>query len=244
MEATGSAAPDASNSAKSTSSLATVSLVLGIYSIACLGFITGIPAILLGHMALGRIKTQPDVSGRGLAAWGLGLGYAGSVLGLMFCAGGFLPHVFGNETKAISIAEEEWSKTWIKHDGRWHTKWSDRPMYLQLKDRRIEVDSKPLSESQKLNGYEWRGVVKFYSTAQRFYAPQATTSFRWSGQFKAGWNEWHTPKGMFGQTKPIQQVVLSKKNGKWQVMEVTPPITSGHWTDRGTKPTASEIPDF
>jgi hypothetical protein len=56
--------------------LSTTSLVLGILSMACFLMLTGIPAIITGHIARSRAKKQPDVyGGSGLALAGLILGY-------------------------------------------------------------------------------------------------------------------------------------------------------------------------
>jgi len=63
-----------------TSGFAIASLVLGIVSFFCLGFIFPVPilAIVFGHVALGRIATSTDgLRGRGLAI-------AGAVLGWIF----------------------------------------------------------------------------------------------------------------------------------------------------------------
>jgi hypothetical protein len=64
---------------KPPSGLAITSLVLGILTY-CL-FIPAIPAIITGHMALGRIRREPDkIGGKGLAITGLVLGYFGLLL--------------------------------------------------------------------------------------------------------------------------------------------------------------------
>jgi uncharacterized protein DUF4190 len=63
-----------------TSGLAVASLVLGIVSFFCLGFLVVIPilAIVFGHVALGRI------AGSGGSVTGRGLAIAGAVLGWIF----------------------------------------------------------------------------------------------------------------------------------------------------------------
>lgn len=63
-----------------TSGLAIASLVLGILAFFTLG-VTGIVAVILGHMALSRIRRQPaELGGSGLAIAGLVTGYIGIVL--------------------------------------------------------------------------------------------------------------------------------------------------------------------
>jgi len=52
-------------------------MILGIVSfVLCLGFLTGIPAIILGHMSRGKIKrSNGQLGGGGMALTGLILGY-------------------------------------------------------------------------------------------------------------------------------------------------------------------------
>jgi hypothetical protein len=58
------------------SGLAITSLVLGILSLACLGLLAGIPAIICGHKARGRARRAPaQYGGAGLALAGLIMGY-------------------------------------------------------------------------------------------------------------------------------------------------------------------------
>jgi hypothetical protein len=61
-----------------TSGLAIASLVCGILGIIVCGYLSflGIPAVICGHMALGKIKNSiTPVDGRGLAIAGLVMGY-------------------------------------------------------------------------------------------------------------------------------------------------------------------------
>jgi hypothetical protein len=67
--------------------LAITSLVLGILSVVCLGPITGIPAIICGHIAHNRARRSPtQFGGAGLAIAGFATGYVGLVLGLFMIA--------------------------------------------------------------------------------------------------------------------------------------------------------------
>lgn len=61
--------------ARKNSGLAIASLVLGILSLACCSIITGLPAVVCGHIARAKIKRDPGLSGSGLALAGLILGY-------------------------------------------------------------------------------------------------------------------------------------------------------------------------
>lgn len=67
--------------------LAITSLVLGILSIICLGLLTGIPAVICGHIAHNRARREPaQYGGAGLAIAGFVMGYAGIVLSIVFVA--------------------------------------------------------------------------------------------------------------------------------------------------------------
>ena len=57
--------------------LAIVSLVLGILSFVCLGFLGSIPAIVLGFMQRSKIKSNPSEFGGG------GMAMAGIVIGAL-----------------------------------------------------------------------------------------------------------------------------------------------------------------
>lgn len=64
-----------------TSALAIWSLVLGILTFLCFGFLAGIPAVICGHLARTRIRqSQGSLTGGGLALAGLILGYVGTVI--------------------------------------------------------------------------------------------------------------------------------------------------------------------
>jgi hypothetical protein len=63
-----------------TSGMAIASLVLGICSFLCLGFLTGIPAIILGALGLVKIEqSRGDLKGKGMAIAGIVMGGIGTV---------------------------------------------------------------------------------------------------------------------------------------------------------------------
>jgi hypothetical protein len=67
-----------------TSAAAVWSLILGILSLLCFSFFTGIPAIICGHIARSNVKhSQGDLTGGGMALAGLILGYTGTVITTM-----------------------------------------------------------------------------------------------------------------------------------------------------------------
>jgi len=88
------AAPPPAGGGK-TNGLAIASLILGIASLVmCLGPLAGIPGVICGHMALGRIKASGQ-GGRGMAIAGLVMGYLGIVVIIIFFLLGGLAFIFG-----------------------------------------------------------------------------------------------------------------------------------------------------
>jgi hypothetical protein len=79
--------PFPSPTASPQQGLSTASLVLGICSVAGCTMMTGIPAIITGHIARSRARRQPEVyGGAGLALVGLILGYLGTALTIVVIA--------------------------------------------------------------------------------------------------------------------------------------------------------------
>jgi hypothetical protein len=73
-----------------TEPLAIWSFVLSIVSLVCCGFILGIPAVVMGHLALSNIRKTPGLEGRGLAIAGLAIGYVSCafwIIWILFCGG-------------------------------------------------------------------------------------------------------------------------------------------------------------
>jgi prepilin-type processing-associated H-X9-DG protein len=74
-------APQTPMPKKKTPGIAIASLICGILSWVCVGLLAAIPAVITGHMALGRIKRSAGaLAGRGLAIAGLILGYTSIVV--------------------------------------------------------------------------------------------------------------------------------------------------------------------
>jgi len=62
------------------SGLAVTSMIFGILSLIGCGLIAGLPAVIMGHMAQGQIKNNPNLGGGGLATAGLVMGYISTAL--------------------------------------------------------------------------------------------------------------------------------------------------------------------
>jgi len=69
--------------------LAVASLVLGFLSCTMFGIITGIPAVICGHISLSKFRRDPKsyIKGKRLAASGLFLGYTGIAMTIVFVFG-------------------------------------------------------------------------------------------------------------------------------------------------------------
>ena len=88
---------------ETTNGLALTSLVLGI--LLCLGPLTGIPAVICGHLARSRIRHSPGQGGgAGMALAGLILGYIGTFLWLLILPALLLPALAQAKGHAQEIA--------------------------------------------------------------------------------------------------------------------------------------------
>jgi type II secretory pathway pseudopilin PulG len=101
--------------AAQTSKLAAASLVLGILSIVPCPLLAGIPAVICGHLALGRIsRSGGSLAGSGLAIAGLVMGYVSFVLLLVaFLAGLAVPVI----ASAVDRARETRSVMHLRQVG-------------------------------------------------------------------------------------------------------------------------------
>lgn len=78
------------------STRAVVTLILGILSLVCGGFLTGIPAIIIGNMELKAIKKgEAPKEGEGVTKVGFILGIVGTVLTCLALLGFFLLMLLG-----------------------------------------------------------------------------------------------------------------------------------------------------
>jgi hypothetical protein len=74
--------------------LSIASLICGIASVTCFGILAGIPAIVTGHLAMGKVK-RGEAGGRGLALAGLIMGYISIAFTIIFFLMGGLALIFG-----------------------------------------------------------------------------------------------------------------------------------------------------
>jgi hypothetical protein len=98
--------PAISSGRPPTSGLATTSLVLGVLSFLGCSIITGIPAIITGHIAHNRARKSPqEFGGRGMAVAGLVMGYISVALipFIAILAGMMLPALAKAKDRAQTI---------------------------------------------------------------------------------------------------------------------------------------------
>lgn len=89
------------------STRALVTLILGVLSLVCGGFVMGIPAIILGHMELKAIKNgEAPKEGEGIAKVGYILGIIGTVLTCLVILGMFLLMMLGISLGASEAMSE------------------------------------------------------------------------------------------------------------------------------------------
>ncbi len=69
--------------------LAVASLVLGFLSCTMFGILSGIPAVICGHISLSKIRSDPKryITGKRIAVSGLFLGYTGIAMTIVFVVG-------------------------------------------------------------------------------------------------------------------------------------------------------------
>jgi hypothetical protein len=98
------------NTTSKRQGMAITSLVLGILSMVCFGFLTGIPAIILGHIAHRRTRKAPEqYAGSGLAIAGFVMGYASllTTLIVVMLAAKLLPALGRAKLPALAQAKAE-----------------------------------------------------------------------------------------------------------------------------------------
>ena len=146
-----------------SSGLAIASLILGILSL-FMALLTGIPAVICGHLSLSRIKrAQGALTGRGMAITGLILGYLGISLTVFFVLLGIALPVFnavqerGLATKGLAEAKQIGLACKLyagDHQGNFPPTLDDLvPTYLS--DKHLFVC--PLGKGTSESGYDYFG---------------------------------------------------------------------------------------
>ena len=107
-------APTGGQSSQTGSTRAVVTLILGILSLVCAGFLTGIPAIIIGHMELKAIKQgEAPKEGEGVAKVGFILGIVGTALTCLATVGFLLLMLLGITLGTSGVLSEVIQQTAI-----------------------------------------------------------------------------------------------------------------------------------
>ena len=151
--------------------------------------------------------------------------------------GGSSGQVSGMERAAQDAALTEVKKHWIKGSEGWITARNTGSSYApirflrQLRELTVEgVRSADLTESDRMNGFEWAGEVSFKQAPCREAGDQGilldglanVTAFRQRGR----WSQW-----VDFQPEAVQ---MQKVKGNWQAQQDT-------WLLRGTLPGAEDF---
>ncbi len=115
------------------------------------------------------------------------------------------------DAQAVKALAEELAQRWVRAPEGWVSMYPSQTylatgkragpdsFYREMKELKFEVEAGPLSESDKLNGIQYRGTATFSQTPARIYGdPNAFGPAKWS--------EW---KGSF------ETVSMQKINGRW-----------------------------
>lgn len=159
--------------------LSITSFVLGLLSVACFSVLTGIPAIITGHMARARAKREPGLhGGAGFALAGLILGYL-SIPMLLLVAALLLPALakakeraqtiscVGN-LKQVGLAAQVWAS---EHAGTFPP--SFLSMSNELATPKVLVCA---GDSQHTKAADWSQFNADLNVSYEFLAPNGKTA--------------------------------------------------------------------
>lgn len=79
-------------------------------------------------------------------------------------------------------------------------------LYHQYREFAFKIDPDPVSESQRLNGADYRANVLFGSTPERFYRTVQTF------EGPAGWSDWR-------DSLPTLGLAVERRSGRWLISE-------------------------
>ena len=164
-----------------TSGLAIASLVLGLCSF-LLGFLTGLPALICGHLSLNQIKKSGGIiKGRGMAITGLVIGYLTVlIIPVAILAGIALPvfnavQMKGQQVKALAEAKQVGLACKLyagDHDGKYPATLDELvPKYLT--DKTLLVCH--LTKGGPNEGYDYAGGTESGPAGKVLFSSQSIT---------------------------------------------------------------------
>lgn len=116
----------------------------------------------------------------------------------------------GLEGEAKKAAEEFWG-TKITKCGNSHYTAGEGLVFHEFMGLSIGVFPSPISEIDKLNGIEWKGLTRLFAKATRAYHPKGWEGW---GPDSARWLDWI--EGAKVEGKDVD-ALISKKKGRWHV---------------------------
>lgn len=150
-----------------TSGLAIGSLVCGIASFFCLG-LPGLPAIIMGHMALSRIKKSGgELGGQGLAIGGLVTGYIGFfIVGIAIFASLAVPAFSSIQKQALQMKSVVNAKQLVvgmrqyaaEHEGNFPPSLETLYEEKLIDDRRLLEEPSTQGKTTGEQAWEYRGA--------------------------------------------------------------------------------------
>jgi len=137
--------------------LAITSLVLGLSSL-IFSIITGLPAVICGHIALGKIKrAQGSLSGNGMAITGLVLGYISFPLTIVAIAAALLtPLILKSQKKAEIATNSHNAKQLFLALFDYHQDFDTFPDSLDELVAKKHLSRKGLKDLQPKKGGDWQ----------------------------------------------------------------------------------------
>lgn len=162
------------------------------------------PRVLLAAVAVGVTSLA-----------GCGGGSAGAQVESTRSDGGKLS---GDDREAADFVRAKLEEHWAKGPDGWTTQFQKvnvfgQPLegtpdvlFHQYREFKFEIDPDPVSESQRLNGADYRANVLFSGTPERFFQTVAT----FDGP--AGWSQWR-------DSLPTLGLAVERRNGKWLISE-------------------------
>lgn len=126
----------------------------------------------------------------------------------------------GVDREAADFVRSKVAEHWVQGPDGWTTQYQQRNLFgdvmpgepelkfHQYRALELTVEPETLSESQKLNGADYRAAISFAKTSERFY--RLVDTF----EGPRGWSLWSDAiPGMF--------VAVERRNGRWLISETT-----------------------
>jgi hypothetical protein len=139
----------------------------------------------------------------------------------------------GTDREAADFVRSKVAEHWVAGDEGWTSQFQLRNVfgavmpgepdtkYHQFRKLDITVTPETVTESQKLNGADYRAVVNFERTSERFYRLVETY------EGPRGWSLWR-------DGTPAMLVAVERRNGQWLISDTS--------LFDGIKPDPAEIP--